>query len=266
MSEFDYAIEKKRHRKIKYSFVLLISALYLINSRNDILTFEVLIGLVFTAAIAVLIGHFLANAVAMPFVSYTERKVTNQIQLVLGLLAFLIGFIAFLVLDSIGPFGSFGMGLIYGIIGVLLGNLVGRIFNTFKSRGNFFPESEKLASINRLLFFGFGLAALMSAFMFTKAFSANFSPDEAFCLTRSGQTCLESLNPIWTAQTLGWLAPTVLVVSLIGLALMKRMKNYWPTSLIGLALALLIALLALSQEIEDRNEWIEGISKHRETI
>ena len=107
----------------------------------------------------------------------------------------------------------------------------------------------------RYLGFGFLASTLASAYMFLRALSNGFSPDIALCLTRGGESCFSTSNPVWTASTLMWLAPLILVFSVLGaisIGLFGDTAIGWGS---GLFFVAIIGYLALNNEIKDKTGW-----------
>lgn len=113
--------------------------------------------------------------------------------------------------------------------------------------------------MNKYFGLGFLASALGSTYMFIRALSNGFSENVGLCLTRGGEACMETSNPVWTASTLLWLAPLVLVISIGGLFLSAIL----PDNVIGFALSFGIAIgliaLALGNEIKDKSQWMSPV-------
>jgi hypothetical protein len=107
-------------------------------------------------------------------------------------------------------------------------------------------------------YFGFGFlaSALGSVYMFIRALSNSFSDNVGLCLTRGGQACLETYNPIWTASTLKWLAPLILIISLGGLFLVAVLPDNGLGFAVVFGIAIGIVALALENEIENKSQWM----------
>ena len=110
--------------------------------------------------------------------------------------------------------------------------------------------------MTRYFGFGFLASALGSIYMFIRALSNGFSDRVWLCLTRCGQACLETSNPVWTASTLKWLTPLILVISLLGLFLVALLPDngFGFAVLFGIAIGILA--LALENEIKDKSQWM----------
>jgi hypothetical protein len=118
-----------------------------------------------------------------------------------------------------------------------------------------FTESHEVATVKRYIGLAFAACFLAFGYLWLKAWNLDFSDDAATCLTRGGQGCLETANPVWTAGTLKWLAPLLMVLSLAGLFIFSLMKNYWPTLVIAFLYVISMAYLVLRFEIKDKSEW-----------
>lgn len=110
--------------------------------------------------------------------------------------------------------------------------------------------------MNRYIGFGFIASALASAYMFFRAASNGFSSEIGLCLARGGESCFSTSNPVWTAATLKWLAPSILLLSVFGfftVRLLGRTNYGWVA---GLIFVIVIISLALSQEIKEKSGWM----------
>ena len=113
----------------------------------------------------------------------------------------------------------------------------------------------------RYLGFGFLASTLGSIYMFLRALSNGFSADIALCMTRGGETCFATSNPVWTASTLKWLAPLILIFSVLGalsIGLFGDTAIGWGSALF---FAGIIMYLALNNEIKDKTGWAAPLFK-----
>lgn len=110
--------------------------------------------------------------------------------------------------------------------------------------------------MTRYFGFGFLASALGSIYMFIRALSNGFSDRVGLCLTRGGQACLETSNPVWTASTLKWLTPLILVISLVGLFLVALLPDNGLGFAVLFGIAIGILALAFENEIKDKSQWM----------
>ena len=110
--------------------------------------------------------------------------------------------------------------------------------------------------MTRYFGFGFLASALGSIYMFIRALSNEFSDRVGLCLTRGGQACLETSNPVWAASTLKWLTPLILVISLVGLFLVALLPDNGLGFAVLFGIAIGILALALENEIKDKSQWM----------
>lgn len=136
-----------------------------------------------------------------------------------------------------------------------LNSWVGRLSTSFTGGNHLFAESYEIARIKQYLGLGFVVCFFASTYLWFKAWNLNFSDDAATCLTRGGQGCLETSNPVWTAGTLKWLAPLMMVLSVLGLFIFALMKNYLPTLVAAFFYVMGMVYLALNYEIKDKSGW-----------
>jgi hypothetical protein len=110
-------------------------------------------------------------------------------------------------------------------------------------------------------YFGFGFlaSALGSAYMFIRALSNGFSSEVGLCLTRGGQACLQTSNPVWTASTLKWLAPLIFIISIVALFLVAVLGDNGVGFAVAFGISIGIIALALDNEIKDKSQWLSPI-------
>jgi len=176
----------------------------------------------------------------------SEKKLIRTLQgigLLLGLVQPL--FIGILWLEA------FGRGLVYTIVFYWIGRGIVKI----KKEKTIFYESEQVARIKQYIGLAFIVSALGSLFLWYKAWQLDFSTSYATCLTRSGQACLQTSNPVWTAATLKWLAPLFLIISILGLFIFALMRNTWITLIVAFLYIIGMSYLALSFEIKNKIGW-----------
>ena len=110
--------------------------------------------------------------------------------------------------------------------------------------------------MSKYLGLGFLATTLASIYMFIRALSNGFSADVGLCMTRGGQSCFATSNPVWTAATLKWLAPLVILVSIIGVVVVGILGDNLLGSAVGISIAIGIIYLALAFEIKDKSNWM----------
>jgi uncharacterized membrane protein YfcA len=142
-------------------------------------------------------------------------------------------------------------GLFYGLCGYWLGRMIVRV----RKEKSIFFENELVARIKQYLGLALIVSTLGSAYLWFKAWRLDFSDSYATCLTRGGQACLQTSNPVWTAATLKWLAPLIMVISIAGLFIFALMKNNWPTLILAFLYIVGMSYLALSFEIKNKIGW-----------
>ena len=106
---------------------------------------------------------------------------------------------------------------------------------------------------------GFLASALGSAYMFIRALTSGFSSEIGLCLTRGGQACLQTSNPVWTASTLKWLAPLIFVISIVALFLVAVLGDNAVGFTVAFGIAIGIIALALGNEIKDKSQWMSPV-------
>jgi hypothetical protein len=142
-------------------------------------------------------------------------------------------------------------GLFYGLCGYWLGRIIVRV----RKEKSIFFENEQVARIKQYLGLAFIVSALGSLFLWYKAWQLDFSNSYATCLTRGGQACLQTSNPVWTAATLQWLAPLFFVISIAGLFIFAVMRNTWITLIVAFLYIIGMSYLALHFEIKNKIGW-----------
>jgi hypothetical protein len=113
----------------------------------------------------------------------------------------------------------------------------------------------------RYLGLGFLASTLASVYMFLRALANGFSTDIALCMTRGGESCFATSNPVWTASTLKWLAPLILIFSVLGalsIGLFGDTAIGWGSALFFVGI---IMYLALNNEIKDKTGWAAPLFK-----
>ena len=109
--------------------------------------------------------------------------------------------------------------------------------------------------------FGFIASALGSLYMFFRAISNGFSSEVGLCLTRGGESCFATSNPVWTASTLKWLAPVILLVSIIGFLGIGMIGQNVAKFVFAIVVVISIMALALNNEIKDKSSWMSPVLK-----
>ena len=182
--------------------------------------------------------------------SSSERKLIRSLQV--------LGFFIFsgvtLVSGELWTLAIF-FGLFYGLLG---GYWLGRIIVRVRKEKSIFFENELVARIKQYLGLAFIVSALGSLYLWFKAWRLDFSDSYATCLTRGGQACLQTSNPVWTAATLKWLAPLFMVISIAGLFIFALMKNNWPTLILAFLYIIGMSYLAISFEIKNKTGWTDS--------
>ena len=182
--------------------------------------------------------------------SSSERKLIRSLQV--------LGFFIFsgvtLVSGELWTLAIF-FGLFYGLLG---GYWLGRIIVRVRKEKSIFFENELVARIKQYIGLAFIVSALGSVYLWFKAWRLDFSDSYATCLTRGGQACLQTSNPVWTAATLKWLAPLFMVISIAGLFVFALMKNNWPTLILALLYIVGMSYLAISFEIKNKTGWTDS--------
>ncbi|MEN9304782.1 MAG: hypothetical protein RLY76_50 [Actinomycetota bacterium] len=107
----------------------------------------------------------------------------------------------------------------------------------------------------RYLGLGFLASTLASIYMFLRAMANGFSTDIALCMTRGGESCFATSNPVWTASTLLWLAPLILIFSVLGAVSIGIFGDTGIGWGAGLFFVAIIFYLALNNEIKDKTGW-----------
>lgn len=113
--------------------------------------------------------------------------------------------------------------------------------------------------MKKIFSLAFLTGALGSIFMFIRALTNGFSDSVGLCLTRGGQTCFETSNPVWTASTLLWLAPLMLVISLGGLFLSALLPENGLGFMVSFGIGIVLIALALGNEIKDKSQWMSPV-------
>jgi hypothetical protein len=113
--------------------------------------------------------------------------------------------------------------------------------------------------MTRYFGFGFLASALGSAYMFIRALSNGFSSEVGLCLTRGGQACLQTSNPVWTASTLKWLAPLIFIISIAALFLVAVIGDNGVGFAVAFGISIGIIALALDNEIKDKSQWMSPV-------
>ena len=108
---------------------------------------------------------------------------------------------------------------------------------------------------------GFLASALASIYMFLRALANGFSDGVGLCLTRGGQACMETSNPVWTASTLKWLAPLIFLISIVALFIVAVLGDNGIGFAVAFGIAIGIIALALANEIKDKSQWMAPVLK-----
>jgi hypothetical protein len=120
--------------------------------------------------------------------------------------------------------------------------------------------------IRRYASYAFLAAGAISIFMFIRAASDNFSNNVALCLTRGGESCFSTSNPVWTAETLRWLSPIVIILSTIGFASVALINDkFYGIGSAALALFFIITV-GLDAEIKDKDAFLNPVKAPTNTV
>lgn len=120
--------------------------------------------------------------------------------------------------------------------------------------------------IRKYASYAFLAAGAVSIFMFIRAASDNFSRDVALCLTRGGESCFSTSNPVWTAETLRWLSPIVVILSTIGFVSVVLIRDtFYGIGSAALALFFIVSV-GLNAEIKDKEEFLNPIKAPTNTV
>ena len=120
--------------------------------------------------------------------------------------------------------------------------------------------------MTRYFGFAFLASALGSLYMFIRALSNGFSSEVGLCLTRGGQSCFQTSNPVWTASTLKWLAPLVFVISIVALFVVAIVGDNKIGFILAFGIAIGIISLALGNEIKNKSQWMFPIFQNLKQI
>jgi hypothetical protein len=92
--------------------------------------------------------------------------------------------------------------------------------------------------------------------MFIRATIDHFSANLGLCLTRGGESCLQTSNPVWTAETLRWLCPIVLIFSVVGILGLFSIKQSFYQFIFTFIILIIIISIGLNSEIKDKNAFL----------
>jgi len=108
------------------------------------------------------------------------------------------------------------------------------------------------ADLRKYLTYGFFAVAAVSIFMFVRAASERFSENVALCLTRGGESCFNTSNPVWTAENLRWLSPIILILAALGFVGLALIQDTFFG--IGSAVLTLFLIVSISLNAEIKNK------------
>lgn len=112
------------------------------------------------------------------------------------------------------------------------------------------------ADLRKYLTYGFLAVAVASIFMFFRAASERFSASIALCLTRGGESCFSTSNPVWTAETLRWLSPIVLILAVLGFVCLALIQDTFFGIGSAAVTIFMIVSIGLNAEIKDKDEFL----------
>jgi hypothetical protein len=81
-----------------------------------------------------------------------------------------------------------------------------------------------------------------------------------------GESCFKTSNPVWTAETLRWLSPLVLIVAVVGFFCLAIIENTFLAIGSALVSLFLIVSLGLNAEIKDKNEFLNPTQVPSNTV